>query len=233
MEQSMSCAKQALGVLASLLVMSTASAARADYFPPASERPAAGVGTMPFRLGSGAMRHDQGIFVRPQIGFGNLSAEIKADGGTQTVDGLASSIGLSVGGVVSEGLVLHGTLSLSSIPGAKVEGATPITVEQERSFDVTSLGFGMTYYTPDNLWFSAGLAPHVMTLSTSSSNCDATDCPPDKTTDDYGMGLRAGIGYEWWVGDEWAIGLGVEGFGAGGSDITTYGLNTMFTATFN
>ena len=233
MEQSMSCAKQALGVLASLLVMSTASAARADYFPPASERPAAGVGTMPFRLGSGAMRHDQGIFIRPQIGFGNIAAEIKADGGTQTVDGLASSIGLSLGGVVSEGLVLHGTFATSSIPGAEVDGGAPITTEQDRSFSVTSLGFGMTYYTPDNLWFSAGLAPHVMTLSTSSSNCDATDCPQDKTTDDYGMGLRAGVGYEWWVNDDWAIGLGVEGFGAGGSDITAYGMTTMFTATFN
>ena len=232
----MSCAKQALGVLASLLVMSTASAARADYFPPASERPAAGVGTMPFRLGSGAMRHDQGIFVRPQIGFGNLSAEIKGADGTQTVNGLASSLGVSFGGVVSEGLVLHGTLSISSIPGAKVEGAGPIEVDQERSFDVTSLGFGMTYYTPDNLWFSAGLAPHVMTLSTSSTSsisstgCTSSDC---KDAEDFGLGLRAGVGYEWWVGDEWAIGLGVEGFGAGGSDITAYGLNTVFTATFN
>ena len=229
----MSCAKQALGVLASLLVMSTASAARADYFPPASERPAAGVGTMPFRLGSGAMRHDQGIFVRPQIGFGNLAGEIKADGGTQTVNGLASSFGLSVGGVVSEGLVLHGTLGVSSIPGAKVDGGAPITTEQDRNFSVTSLGFGMTYYTPDNLWFSAGLAPHVMSLSTSSSTCDTTDCPQDTTTEDFGLGLRAGIGYEWWVSDDWAIGLGVEGFGAGGSDISTYGMNTMFTATFN
>ncbi len=229
----MSCAKQALGVLASLLVMTTASAARADYFPPASERPAAGVGTMPFRLGSGAMRHDQGIFVRPEIGFGNLSAEIKADGGTQTVNGLASSFGLSFGGVVSEGLVLHGTLGLSSIPGAKVEGAGPITVDQERSFDVTSLGFGMTYYTPDNLWFSAGLAPHVMSLSTTSSGCTTSDCPKDTTKEDFGLGLRAGVGYEWWVGDEWAIGLGVEGFGAGGPDISAYGLNTVFTATFN
>ena len=232
----MSCAKQALGVLASLLVMSTASAARADYFPPASERPAAGVGTMPFRLGSGAMRHDQGIFVRPQIGFGNLSAEIKGADGTQTVNGLASSLGVSFGGVVSEGLVLHGTLSISSIPGAKVDGAPPTEVDQERSFDVTSLGFGMTYYTPDNLWFSAGLAPHVMTLSTSSTSsisstgCTSSDC---KDAEDFGLGLRAGVGYEWWVGDEWAIGLGVEGFGAGGSDITAYGLNTVFTATFN
>lgn len=229
----MSCAKQALGVLASLLVMSTASAARADYFPPASERPAAGVGTMPFRLGSGAMRHDQGIFVRPQIGFGNVSAEIKADGGTQTVNGLSSSFGLSVGGVVTEGLVLHGTLGVSSIPGAEVDGGAPITTEQNRNFSVTSLGFGMTYYTPDNLWFSAGLAPHVMTLSTSSSSCDTTECPQDTTTEDFGLGLRAGIGYEWWVSDDWAIGLGVEGFGAGGPDITSYGLNTMFTATFN
>lgn len=234
----MSCAKQALGVLASLLVMSTASAARADYFPPASERPAAGVGTMPFRLGSGAMRHDQGIFVRSQIGFGNLAGEIKADGGTQTVNGLASSFGLSVGGVVSEGLVLHGTLAISSIPGAELESATTtqttvITTEQEQNFSVTSLGFGMTYYTPANLWFSAGLAPHQMTLSTSSISCDTTECEPDKTTDDYGMGLRAGVGYEWWVSDDWAIGLGVEGFGAGGSDISTYGMTTMFTATFN
>jgi opacity protein-like surface antigen len=233
MEQSMKYAKQALGVFASLLVMSAASAARADNFPPASERPAAGVGTMPFRLGSGAMRHDQGIFVRPQIGFGNLAAEIKGDGGTQTVDGLASSFGLSVGGVVSEGLVLHGTLAISSIPGAEVDGGTPITTEQNRNFGVTSLGFGMTYYTPDNLWFSAGLAPHVMTLSTSSSNCDTTDCPQDTTTEDFGLGLRAGVGYEWWVSDDWAIGLGVEGFGAGGSDISTYGMTTMFTATFN
>jgi hypothetical protein len=188
---------------------------------------------MPFRLGSGAMRHDQGIFVRPQIGFGNLAAEIKGDGGTQTVDGLASSFGLSVGGVVSEGLVLHGTLAISSIPGAEVDGGTPITTEQNRNFGVTSLGFGMTYYTPDNLWFSAGLAPHVMTLSTSSSNCDTTDCPQDTTTEDFGLGLRAGVGYEWWVSDDWAIGLGVEGFGAGGSDISAYGMTTMFTATFN
>ena len=229
----MSCAKQALGVLASLLVMSTASAARADYFPPASERPAAGVGTMPFRLGSGAMRHDQGIFVRPQIGFGNLAGEIKADGGTQTVNGLASSFGLSVGGVVSEGLVLHGTFAISSISAEKVDGGAPITAEQDRNFSVSSLGFGMTYYTPANLWFSAGLAPHQMTLSTSSSNCDAADCPQDTQTEDYGMGLRAGVGYEWWVDNDWAIGLGVEGFGAGGSDITAYGMTTMFTATFN
>lgn len=229
----MSCVKQALGVLASLLVMTTASAARADYFPAASDRPASGTGTMAFRLGSGAMRHDQGIFVRPAIGFGNLAAEIKDGSGTQTVDGLASSFGLSVGGVVSEGLVLHGTLSLSSIPGAKVEGGPPITTEQERSFSVSSFGFGMTYYTPDNLWFSAGVAPHQMTVSTTTGGCTTPECPKDTTKEDYGLGLRAGIGYEWWVGDEWAIGLGVEGFGAGGPDISAYGLNTVFTATFN
>lgn len=154
----MSCAKQALGVLASLLVMTTASAARADYFPCVG---ASGGwcrnDAISARLWRDASRSGD---LRPaRARPGSLSAEIKADGGTQTVNGLASSFGLSFGGVVSEGLVLHGTLGLSSVPGAKVEGAAPITVEQERSFDVTSLGFGMTYYTPDNLWFSAGLAP--------------------------------------------------------------------------
>lgn len=226
-------AKQTLGVLASLLVMTAASTAHADYFPPASQRGSDGTGTMPFRLGSGAMRHDQGIFVRPQVGFGNIAAEIKDANGTQTVDGLASAFGLSVGGVVTEGLVLHGTLSASSIPDAQVDGGAPITTEQSRNFSVTSLGFGMTYYTPDNLWFSAGVAPHVMTLSTTASGCNTSDCVDDKSTEDFGLGLRAGVGYEWWVSDDWGIGLGVEGFGAGGSDISTYGMTTMFTATFN
>ena len=225
-------AKQALGVLASLLVMTTASAAHADYFPPASERPAAGTGTMPFRLGSGAMRHDQGIFVRPQIGFGYVSAEVKDGTGTQTVNGLSSAFGLSVGGVVTEGLVLHGTLTASSVPDAQVEGGAPITTEQSRNFNVTSLGFGMTYYTPENLWFSAGVAPHIMTLSTSAADC-TTDCAADTEKEDFGLGLRAGLGYEWWVSDDWAIGLGVEGFGASGPDISSYGMATLFTATFN
>lgn len=225
-------ANRALFAAATLLAMTSASLAHADYFPPASERGSEGTGTMPFRLGSGAARHDAGIFVRPQIGFGYSSAEVNSGGTTQTVTGLSTAFGLSVGGVVTEGLVLHGTLTASSLPDAQVEGGDPITVEQTRNFNVTSLGFGVTYYTPENLWFSAGVAPHVMTLSTKQTGC-TTDCTEDTSTEDFGLGLRAGLGYEWWVSDEWAIGLGVEGFSAQGPDVSTYGMATLFTATFN
>jgi opacity protein-like surface antigen len=226
-----------VATIAALPILFAAAPAHADYFPPASERPTAS--TPSFSLGrhSGAMRHDRGFFLRPELGFGYLSAY--RDNVTAT--GLDYTLGLSVGGTVAEGLVLHGMFTVSSAPEVKyeVDDATASLSGVDYTLTVTSIGFGLTYYTPSNAWFSGGIGPHVTTLSTSVA--DSLDCPagdacnyPDTGSDsDFGLGLRVGAGYEWWVTDEWAIGLGAHVFGATGQDWTSYGMDTVFTASFN
>jgi hypothetical protein len=95
------------------------------------------------------------------------------------------------------------------------------------------VGYGLllNWYFPSNLYFA--LTPSFTRLTSSNGSSSGNS--------EWGFGLRAALGKEWWVSNHWGLGA-VAGFAlssnkdmadAGAPTWTTVGFNVSLSATFN
>lgn len=143
-------------------------------------------------------RDHTGFFSHIDIGLGWTSA--KADyGGIELENrGLGSAWHLGIGGSVMPRLAVHfsafgfdtfgGDLL---VEGEKVKG-------QDGGVTSTALGAGVTYYLPMNLYFSGAVGVAFSAL---------IDGAGDGITLKPGLAARAAVGYEWWIGAYWGLGI--------------------------
>ena len=95
------------------------------------------------------------------------------------------------------------------------------------------LGIGLTYYLPINVFLSGSIG-----LASFNLQDNGDDGNIEGSTEE-GLGFQVAVGKEWWVSDNW--GLGVSAAFTYGSaedkhdagDASAYGINVMFSATFN
>lgn len=145
---------------------------------------------------AGPRDHLDGFFLRLSAGGGSASTEISDGTDSIEVSGPAGDVNFAIGGIVAPNLALHGTLFGTSMadPDVDFNGA-----EGTLNGDVTvaGLGVGVTYYfMPANIYLSGSLGSGSLQL----------DGPIDGETD-RGPMLDLSLGKEWWVGDNWALGL--------------------------
>jgi len=131
---------------------------------------------------------------------------------------------------MAEGLVLHADLWGTGTGPHKRNGSYS-------ELAVGGVGLGVTYYLmPWNLFFTGSVGPatsvFVQHLDTEDGSKDRT-----KTEIGTGIGVKAQIGKEWWVSDNWALGVAIQGdfshTRGGDSRFTQGGGTVLFTATFN
>jgi hypothetical protein len=179
--------------------------------------------------------HD-GFLLRMTAGFGGASTKAEEGSNELKMDGPAGYFELAIGGMVSNSLALHGTLFGWSIedPHGELSDATDsIEGDLNGTLSLGALGVGITnYFDPSNLYLSA-------TIGVGGLNLDIDGL--GDADSDAGFAAEILLGKEWWVGDNWGIGLaGLFGFHSIASgdpdlDANSNGGNfaILFSATFN
>jgi hypothetical protein len=197
---------------------------------------------LPERDPPGARRHD-GFYLRLGVGFGGYSEAISVEDADEstTISGIASVSELAIGGTVLPGLVVGGGVWTSSVLSSErnIDGMLPPDEVIGGSGNFTLLGpFVDLYFRPRSglhLQAAAGLATiRGWDLPEAQDNPDAVSV---------GGGAMVGFGYDWWVGDEWSIGIlarlaavvGVQEDEMGNTWVHAIGSSPalLFTATFH
>jgi hypothetical protein len=154
--------------------------------------------------------HD-GFYLRLHLGAGytHLSG---ADGfgSTVTASGGSGSFGLAIGGAVAPNFIVFGTIfGVGSSPTVKVGGVDAGL--SNSSAVLAGIGAGAAYYfEPVNVYLSGALAFTSVEIDDANSN------PIYQTRD--GIGVQLMVGKEWWISQNWGVGVAGEFIGASMKD---------------
>ena len=193
----------------------------------------AGVSTPPPPPRPGVETHD-GFMLRLAAGLGSSSAsEVLLSGGEVGWRGLAGTFSLDIGGAVAGDLALHGRLAsfVTFNPTVEVDG-TDLGTAEDLSISFTLFGIGLTYYfMPVNIYLTGVVG---------ISGVSTTFRGETRQGSYRGLGLNFDVGKEWWVSDNWALGVAgrlwmssiAEDADEGEGALTTTGLLVMFSTTY-
>lgn len=174
--------------------------------------------------------------LRFTLGFGWASANETSDdiNGELTLSGVGGSFSFDIGGAVTDDLVLHVRFSdLPMInPTVSFNGDE---VGNVRNSSLTAVMFGpaITYYfMPVNIYLALALGFSWLTLDIDTL---------DPRSSDFGFGSNFDVGKEWWVSDNWGLGIAARFWytHVGDSDSDTEaafnmaGFGILFSATYN
>ena len=140
--------------------------------------------------------HD-GFFLRLAPGFGWNVTSSESGGNTLKMSGGSGLFNFAIGGAVAKDLILQLDVSgvSTSDPKATLNGndlSSNVT-----SADTSLVGIGMTYYLPSNYYFTGAIG-----TAASSNKSNGT---VNRTNNGYGANVM--IGKEWWVSDNWGLGI--------------------------
>ena len=157
-------------------------------------------------------------------------ADLKISGGSV-------AIGVAVGGAVTENLIIFGTLTGTSISNPDVTSSGTTIGTGNGTADSFGLGLGLAYYLqPMNLYLSGSLLANEISINDSNGNKIGES--------DFGVGFEGLVGKEWWVSDNWGLGVAGQFVYASMKDKDTFGtgnpptwtstaFSLLFSATFN
>jgi hypothetical protein len=154
--------------------------------------------------------HD-GFYLRLHLGAGyaHLSGT-DGFGNTVTAAGGGASFGVAIGGAIAPNLIVFGTLfGVGFSPTVKVGGVDAGI--SNSSAALAGIGAGAAFYIePINLYLSGAVA------ATSAEIDDSNNNALYQTRD--GIGVQLMVGKEWWISQDWGIGLAGEFIGASMKD---------------
>lgn len=153
--------------------------------------------------GSPGVHEHDGFFLRMDLGFGGMSTSASDSGLTVEMSGGASQFSVALGGAVVPNLVVAGHLwgATVSSPEVKLNG-TSLGAATDATLTLSGVGVNVTYYfMPINVYLSA--TPSVGVLSARWASGQTSDT-------EGGFAIRLAVGKEWWVSDNWGIGLDLQ-----------------------
>jgi hypothetical protein len=172
--------------------------------------------------------HD-GFYMRLSLGGGGAWAS----GAGQTYSGGSVAFGAAFGGAITPHLILYGEFFVHTIPNPTAESyGSSRTLDAD--LDILGFGPGVAYYfMPFDLYVSGTLLLQQVQLSDSNNSNRSFDVT--KT----GIGCSIMVGKEWWVADDWGLGVAAQLLLGSAKDRTvdarwtSKALAIMFTATYN
>lgn len=182
--------------------------------------------------------HD-GFFLNLALGFGYQGFTYDANKALYDMEakGVSTEFDLKLGGRIATNTILHATIlgvTNTNEIEYKTKGGKKIGSSSKNSENMSMLGIGLTYYLPENIFISGSAGFANFNLQDNSDE----DRDIEGATEN-GLGVQIAAGKEWWVSDNWGLGLSVAfTYGAAedkddGGDASAYGVNVMFSATFN
>jgi hypothetical protein len=168
--------------------------------------------------------HD-GFFLRMALGGGRMVTK----SGDVTIADSNGSSSLTIGGALSENTILHVEYASVSKRNPSIKWSD-FKGRLNGRLHTGLLGLGIThYFMPANAYVSA-------TVGTASTTIESTGT----FESDNGLGAKVMLGKEWWVSDNWGLGIAGQVFYAdcdgglnGSKDIKTLVYGLLFSATYN
>lgn len=170
--------------------------------------------------------HD-GFFLRLAPGFGWNNTSSESGGNTLKMSGVSGLFNMAIGGAVSQDLILHLDASGVTTSSPKVNDQSNVS-----SASTSLVGIGMTYYLPSNYYVTGAVG-----MAESRNKTNGTTYKTDR-----GYGANVMIGKEWWVSDDWGVGIAGQflytncpGKSVGGvrPDVQSTSFGVLFSATYN
>ncbi len=237
--------RMAMRTVAALVLFLAAGVARAQGAPPAPP-PAYAPPPQPPAYGAppppppgyaappapaGYHEHD-GFFLQLDLGLGAMSSKASSGGTDVELSGTAAQFSLALGGALTPNFIVAGQLwgvTVSS-PEVKVNGQSLGSVS-DSSIGLSGIGLNLTYYfMPLNFYLSATPSIGRLTAKQGGQSADTKN----------GFAIRLAAGKEWWVSDNWGVGLNLQFAHSSNEDTgtnpPTWGTNwfgVAFSATYN
>lgn len=150
----------------------------------------------------GVHTHD-GFYLRLGLGFGSMSgtAKRKFAGLEDEQDGSGGGVAseFALGGTVAPGLVLGGGIYGISVPSPSYEDDNGTSTDGDQLV-LSSIGPFIDYYFDPN---GGGHIQAAIALGVASQAKGDLDAAYSGT----GVALMFGGGYEWWIGEQWSMGI--------------------------
>jgi len=223
--------------LAVLSIPAVAAAQPGQPPPPPPPGSSPGYGYGAYGMSVPGVHEHEGFFLRLGVGVGylNMSTEFMND--DVAVKGPSGLFQLALGGNVSQNLIIYGELFGNAVVDPTVEVNGDEFDTEDSSASIAGIGVGLAYYLPSNVYFSGTLAASQLRFAEQNGGVEE-----DYETD-LGPAFVGQIGKEWWVGDDWGLGLaGQVLFGSLkddddsiGGEVTwsTVGLSLLLSATYD
>lgn len=178
-------------------------------------------------------KHD-GFYLRLTTGVGSTTSIEETEVGELSFSGMSGNTTLGIGYTVVENLIINLDIFASSVTDPTVEIDGKDVGEVDAEVTISNIGVGATYYImPTNVYLAGSIA-----LATGSVGSGRV-----KVETDTGYGINVAIGKEWWVSDNWGIGVAGQLFHTvlpdenliTGQvyDLKTTSIGILFSATFN
>jgi hypothetical protein len=148
---------------------------------------------------AGGVEEHDGFMLRLALGLGYGQGTESFDARDVKLSGAGGFFSLDIGGALVDNLVLHGRLSNMVVASPTVYvNDQELGTAENASLTFYLLGAGLTYYLmPANVYFTG-----VIGIAKASA-----DNGFDESSTDAGFGFEGDIGKEWWVSDNWGIGV--------------------------
>jgi hypothetical protein len=161
------------------------------------------LGTAGVARAGGLPRTHDGFYLNLEGGLGALSTSVTASntGNDVKLSGAAGLFGIALGGAVTPNFVIGGRLwgTAASDPDLEINGQSGSTTDT--SLGLTGIGLDLTYYLmPINIYFQATPSIGLLSVKEQGTSYDF----------DSGFAIRLAVGKEWWVSDNWGIGLNLQ-----------------------
>lgn len=178
----------------------------------------------------GEHMHD-GFFLRLAPGIGAMSGSESFGGNKLEYSGASGLFNFGIGGAVAENVILHLDLSgvSTSEPTVKTNGYSSTSTG-----DLTTsiVGIGLTTYFQSNFYITGAVGIAKTKFESNGTTYET----------DNGYGINIMLGKEWWVSENWGLGVAGQflyascpdpvGYGET-PDLKTTSFGVLFSATYN
>lgn len=178
-------------------------------------------------------KHD-GFYLRLTTGGGSTTSIEESELGELSFSGISGNTTLGIGYAVVENLIINLDIFASAVTDPTVEIDGEDYGEADAEVRITNIGIGATYYImPTNIYLAGSIALASGSIKSGRVSIES----------DTGYGINVAIGKEWWVSDNWGIGVAGQLFHTvlpdedliTGEvlDFKTTSIAILFSATFN
>jgi len=147
----------------------------------------------------GVHRHD-GFFMQMQLGMASFAYKPTPQ---RTPSGMGVGIDFTIGGALSEHLLLGGGFSMT----------VGDTMDSGPKYTSMLFGFSadLIYYLPSNFFFGCAVGIGGMAAEDSKQDSYGQTQTTSIGSTAPGLFVKAQLGYEWWVSANWALGFAMRG----------------------
>ncbi|MDD2897547.1 MAG: hypothetical protein PHI31_02420 [Desulfuromonadaceae bacterium] len=175
--------------------------------------------------------HD-GFFLRLAPGFGWNTTSSDSGGNSLKMTGASGIFNFAIGGAVAQDLILHLDVTGVNTPDPKVTSNGNQLSSNVTSASTSLAGIGVTYYFPTNIYATGSLG-----IAESKYESNGIEYKTDK-----GLGANVMVGKEWWVSDDWGLGIAglflytncpAKSVAGARPDVKSTTIGVLFSATYN